>query len=523
MKDEIRRARVSRPARPDGLPVAGSVAFPVSDPGQRTICRKVLIVDLNNFSTFPTYAIGLLVAALRGAGHEVRVLSPLAHDVPAVERERREHIGDHLKRRLHLSTLPAVRGARDMGRWLRDWRAERPHPVVLREVARAMADGPDVVLLSAYLQHFNTVRDIGLIAQQRQVPVLLGGPMFSLGDTAEAWRGLPGLAAVVGAEADRMIVPLVEALCDGRTLLGFPGVTLPDGTRSARALPLRQLDEAPMADFADFPWDRYPVRIVPMMTGRGCQWDKCLFCSDVISVSGRTFRTRSVGNVLLEMQEQARRHGTTNFLFLDLKLNSLPDMIRGIAEQAQSYVQGAEWIGTVHVDQRKDNGLSATDLRAAAAGGMRRISFGLETGSQRLLDLMNKGSSVEGNVAFIRNAHAAGLSVRCTMFKGFPGETADDMQATARFLAEHAPYLDRVRFNDFSLMQDTPIYKEMLAHTDGPMEVRKVLDRRAKALYLSGAGHDRAYRRAKADVLQTVYEINRRPIRPSARQFDGLM
>ncbi len=104
------------------------------------------------------------------------------------------------------------------------------------------------------------------------------------------------------------------------------------------------------------------------MTGRGCQWDKCVFCSDVVSVSGRTFRTRSVDSVLLEMQEQARRHNTASFLFLDLKLNSYPDMIRGIADGIGRYVQGAEWIGTVHVDRRRDNGLSRRDLQAAVAG-----------------------------------------------------------------------------------------------------------------------------------------------------------
>ncbi len=65
------------------------------------------------------------------------------------------------------------------------------------------------------------------------------------------------------------------------------------------------------------------------------------------------------------MQEQARRHETTNFLFLDLKLNSWPEMLRGIGRNIDRYVRGAEWLGTVHVDQRPDNGLSRKDLDAA--------------------------------------------------------------------------------------------------------------------------------------------------------------
>lgn len=486
--------------------------------------RRILMVDLNNFSTFPTLAIGILVSALRNDGHQVRVICPLSHDVPAREREWAETRLDHVKRRIHLSTAPGFRVLRDSLRDLRNNWNEKPHPTVLREVGRAIEEGGDIILLSAYLQHFDSVREIGLMAQAAGVPVLLGGPMFNVSGVAEAWRSIPGIVGVVGAEAEHDISAMVDAVCEGRDLLDFAGVVLPDGRASRKAPPLRQLDRSPIPDFTDFPWDRYPVRIVPMMTGRGCQWDKCLFCSDVVSVSGRTFRTRSIDSVLLEMQEQSRRHDTTSFLFLDLKLNSYPDMIRGIAERVQSYVQGAEWIGSVHVDTRKDNGLSRADLRAAVAGGMRRISFGLETGSQRLLDLMRKGSSVERNSEFIRHAHEAGLSVRCTMFKGFPGETTEDMVQTAEFLEAHAPYLDRVRFNEFSLLEDTPIYDEIVQHSgDGPFSIRQLRHRKGRAEYINREGGNLAYRRAKARALRSVYEINRRPLRMGARQFDGLM
>jgi anaerobic magnesium-protoporphyrin IX monomethyl ester cyclase len=71
-------------------------------------------------------------------------------------------------------------------------------------------------------------------------------------------------------------------------------------------------------------------------------------------------------------------------------------MIRGIASKAQNYVNGAEWIGTVHVDLRKDNGLSRRDLSSAVSGGMRRINFGLESGSQALLIEWTKGPPSSG-------------------------------------------------------------------------------------------------------------------------------
>jgi len=426
---------------------------------------------------------------------------------------------------VNLSTSSTFRIVRDSARKARSYFKDKPDPKVIARVTKALTEKPDILLISAYLQHFQTVQKIGKICREKNVPLLLGGPMFNIDGTAEAWRKTPGLHALVGAEADHSVVDIVNALLKGGDLLRFPGVLLPDGRKSSGAPPLRNLDLSPMPDFRDFPWDRYPTRIVPMMTGRGCQWSKCVFCSDIVSASGRTFRSRSVENVLLEMQEQSRRHQTKNFLFLDLKLNSWPEMFRALAQESQRYVPGSEWIGTVHVDERADNGLSAKELRAAARGGMRRISFGLEGGSQRLLDAMKKGSNVERNSQFIRHAYEAGLSVRCTMFKGFPGETAEDMRQTADFLAKHEPYLDRVRFNEFSLLEETPIYNEMFAQQKGAEALTHLTKehRLAKASYRNPFTEDSEYRKEKSRALKSVFKINKRPVRSAARQFDGLM
>lgn len=499
---------------------SGSAMTPLNLPS-----RAVVIVDLNNFSTFPTLAIGLLVAALRNAGLTVQLVSPLAHDVPAAERERAETAIDQIIRRLHQSTRPSLRRLRDLARSCRSYWQNRPHPRVIAEVGRALEGRPDALLISAYLQHYRTVVEIGKLAAAHGVPMMVGGPMFNQVETASVWRRVPGLVALIGAEADLIVPDIVNAVCGGGDLLGFAGVVLPDGRRSAAAPPLRQLDRVPVPDFSDFPWDRYRMRVVPLMAGRGCQWNRCNFCSDIVSVSGRTFRSRSVETVLHEIREQARRHQTTNFLFLDLKLNSSPAMFRGIVEGIQSSVRGAEWIGTVHVDQRADNGLSRADLRAAVASGMRRVSFGLESGSQRMLDLMEKGCRVETNSQFIREAYEAGLSVRATMFKGYPGETAEDLEQTADFLNRHREWLDRVRFNDFSIQAGTPIYA---AVTDDPDQypdimVRRLEHRDARALYIARHTTSPAYRRAKAAVSEAVFAINRRRLRSAARAFDGLM
>src|SRR6478672_3138384 len=118
---------------------------------------RALLVDLNNFSTFPTLAIGLLVATLRNAAWQVDVLCPLEFDVPAAEREYPETKIDDFIRRLHLSTAPMVRPIRDLARSAHWAWGNRPRSKVIREVAAKLDQRPDVLLLSAYLQHYDTV------------------------------------------------------------------------------------------------------------------------------------------------------------------------------------------------------------------------------------------------------------------------------------------------------------------------------------------------------------------------------
>ena len=487
--------------------------------------RRVLIVDLNNFATFPTLAIGLLVASLRGAGFEVEVLCPLSHDVPARTREKQETHVDHWLRRVHLTTNPWLLRARDFARKSRTWWLHRPHPRVVAECERALARKPDIVLLSAYLDHYPSVVEIGRCAARHGVPVVLGGPMFNLPETAAAWRSIPGLTAIFGGEVDLLLPALVDATIERGDLTQMPGVTLPDGRCAPVAAPLTELDRLPIPDFRDFPWDRYRMRVVPTMTGRGCGWGKCVFCSDVVSASGRTFRSRSTPVVLHELATLAARHEARHFLFLDLKLNSNLDVWRGLIEGIPSHVPGAEWLGTVHVDRRKDNGLGASDLRAAVAGGMRRISFGFETGSQSLLDEMLKGASVEQYADFIHHAHEAGLSVRCTAFQGFPGETAEDLEQTREFLARHGACIDRIRFNAFSVLTGTPLQASLAkGPTAYPQLTGVAWDaQRARAAYDHRATAARDYRRAKRRLLAEVFAINRRPLRAGAEALDGLM
>lgn len=503
-----------------------TLAAPRPDAASERSRGRTLIIDLNNYARYPTLAIGYLVGALRAGGFDVEVMTPLSHGVPAAERERPETAWDQLQKRVYFSTHPA------MLRWhevLRARRAKwlgRPHPRLIGELERILTEREvDVLLMSAYMDHHPTVMAVGQLAASHDVPVLLGGPVFNLPGVAEQWLDVPGLAAVVGGEVDLSLPDIIADVIAGENLTAHEGVFLPDGRTGPPARPLRRLERLPVPDFSDFPWDRYPGRVVPVMTGRGCSWGRCLFCADIHTANGRTNRTRPVECVLRELEVQSKRYDTKNFIFLDIKLNSDLEMWQALIDQFQARVPGARWIGWVHIQARGENGLDRDRLNSAAAAGLTRTTFGFETGSQRLNDSMAKGTSLEQTSRFIQEAHAAGISVRMTAMLGYPGETAHDIDASRKFLDDHLQCIDRVRLGLFKAIPGTYFYDRIEGN---PKRYPGVKDlqwdhRFARAQFEYEPARDRAYRRAKTRYLKLIHRINSRRLRDEAQVFEGLM
>lgn len=487
---------------------------------------RALLVDLNNYARYPTLAIGYLVASLRSAGTDVDVLCPLSHGVPALERERRETPWDQLQRRVYFSGNRVL--LRNNER-LRTWRSrytQRPHPVVIEETKRAIdRRRPDVLLLSAYLDHYPSVVALAGIANERDIPVLLGGPMFNLPEVADEWIGIPGLTAIAGAEVDLTLPGIVASLVEGNDLAKHPGMLLPDGRRGPAAPPLHNLERLPVPDFDDFPWDRYPGRVIPIMTGRGCSWGRCQFCSDVVTANGRGFRSRPLDGVLGELSEQSGRYRSRDVIFLDIKLNSDLEVWRGLIDRFQESIPQGRWIGTVHVQARGENGLARDELVAARESGLTRTTFGLESGSQSLNDSMAKGTKLEQTGQFIEDAHAAGISVRATAMLGYPGESADDVRQSVAFFEQYGSLLDRVRMSRFKAIPGTPFHSRYVRNPERFSDLEDFAwnFKFARASYRYRPARARAYRRAQAKLLGLVYDINRRPLRAGAEIFDGLM
>lgn len=488
----------------------------------------VLLVDLNNHARYPTLPVGLMTAILRGAGHPVELLSPLAVGVSGRVRDQRAPLWGYWDERLRWwsarTTTPGVRR-------LRDWfdRATSPSSGasterILAEFEGGLGRRPRVVLVSAYSMYEEAVRAIAARCAAAEVPLVIGGPGFTNPAGRDAWLGIPGVSALVAGECEPFLTELVAEAAEGGDLSRFPGCSVP-GRPAQPAPPMGDLDSLPFPDYDDFPWERYPSRVITMLTGRGCGWGVCTFCSDVFTANGRTFRTRSAENVLAELAHHHRRHGVNLFHFSDLKLNSDLELWRGLCAGFRDAVPGGLWTCSVHVGGKGDQGLGLEDLRRARAAGLVRITTGLETGSQRLLDAMAKGVRVGAVAEFLRDSHTAGISVRTSMFTGYPGEGPEDLDASAQLLEEHVSQVDRVHLSRFLILPGTPIAGEIEDRPEAFPELRASFgDARVSALdHLDTRIDQKAYRRSLHRLLRVVQRINRRPLPTFAQPLEGAM
>jgi len=494
---------------------------------------KVVLVDLNNFARYPSLSIGYLASILRNASNDVSVFAPLMIGVRGITRETRPHRFSLVSAKLnHLAASSKLELLR---RW-RDHLSKRrlsgitAHQKKVIEGFKAhLALGkPDAVLISTYLMYREVCVQICTICREAGIPVLIGGPYFAQPDVISAWIQITGLSGLIAGEVELDLPAILRTLLERGDLGLHVGVIVPDATGAPRgrvAPPLRELDAIPFPDYGDFPWRSYPNRIVPVITGRGCGWGVCNFCSDVTSTAGRTFRSRSHGNVLREITEHHRRYGASLFAFTDLKLNSSVEMWRAIIREIQGAAPGAQWIGAVHVGTEADNGLSLADLRSAAASGCVRLTTGLETGSQRVSDLMKKGTRLEGISSFLRAASSVGISCRCTMVLGYPNETSEDLHASADFLATHRSAIERVSLNRLQVVTGTTLHRTLRRSPKSFKGFNIVREDHATAQadhrndMLGTASHRRAVMR----LLEEVHHINSRDLTVRAREFEGVM
>ncbi len=293
--------------------------------------------------------------------------------------------------------------------------------------------------------------------------VIFGGQFWTERSAAEAIHALAPYGSVTvtvgdGWESTTAFVERAapETIPNSFTTNATSGGAIIAGPRKvAKSLPPQPVyDWVPWEQYEDFGISTYK-NPTPTRRAHLYVWDKqcnfrCAFCR--VAAGSRAVLTPP--KMAIESFADLAQTEVDQLNFMTNELNpSRKYLLRFLDElEARGGGGATNWFTYIRADR-----LEAEDFRRIRQNGGRLARYGVESGSQRLLDLMRKDYDVPTMSMTLRHAAAKDIWNHVNFLVGFPGEIADDIERTIDFLAANVDAIHSVRINPFYLPPETPI------------------------------------------------------------------
>jgi radical SAM superfamily enzyme YgiQ (UPF0313 family) len=311
-------------------------------------------------------------------------------------------------------------------------------------------------------------------------PVILGGVHATLAPE-EAIKKCPSLYAVVRGEGEE---PVAEIL-SGKTIEDVPSVVF-YGEHEISANPLcgfLDLGQLPLpvSDFFEVTPEYF------LVTSRGCPHE-CSFCAASV-LCGRTVRFIPMNKVVDEMV-MAHNRGASYYNFLDDQFLVSPDRVQEfvISLKGSKLFGNIKWKGTARTDGilKIDDALLG-ELRNS---GGNLISIGIESGSQRILQMVRKRTTNDMVKLAVSNLVKSGFMVKGFIILGFPDETYEEMMETRNLVMQLGEIgMTRINVSVLRPYPGTEIYRRLLDAGYVPEDIFYYVDNGVSEVHARGFRH----------------------------------
>jgi len=339
---------------------------------------------------------------------------------------------------------------------------DTPNEVILEEIRKQQPALVGLSFLSTTSYPYAKILARQIRAANAQVRLAFGGVFATLNAQLVKLQ-CPEVDFICRGDGEQLILDLVDRMDDPADVASL--TWMKDGrVMHNQNRPVdRHLDQWPFPDreslALDFveamPLDVPAVlsmeRFTTMQTSRGCPWP-CVFCDIPIFNEGK-WRARSAQHVVDEFN-YLRNLGYGAVAFVDDHFLLQPKRIEAICKGINDTGVTIHWGCEGRVDS-----VAQHLFPAMAKANCRTLMFGIESGSQKVLDRLQKDQTLADVENAVKNAKEAGIEIVHGFFVvGNPDETVEDMEATFDFAAKLP--LDTFGFNRLCVYRGTPLWQE---------------------------------------------------------------
>jgi radical SAM superfamily enzyme YgiQ (UPF0313 family) len=322
---------------------------------------------------------------------------------------------------------------------------------------------PNIVGVTSTTLTYKSALRIARIAKEvlPECTTILGGCHATFWDE-NALKECKSLDIVVRREGEITLIELLEKLQNKTSIADIKGITF----RKNNGEIARNEDRPFIENLDDLPFPAHhllPLNslkklgkvIFPLTTSRGCvYW--CDFCT-AVRMFGKRYRMRNPKNVVDEIETLQARFGATQFTFYDDAFTVVPERVEKICEEIQRRKLKIQWDCETRVDM-----VTRDLLQKMKDAGCIAVWFGVESGSQNMIEKMHKRIKLEQTKKAYKTAREIGMMTVASVILGFPGETEQTAWETIRLVKELGT--NDVGFYIATPYPGTPLYDQVKAN-----------------------------------------------------------